>query len=729
MKKNQSRTKKTKKMKKNFLAARMNILFFAVFLLFSALILRLGVLQIVNGEDFTRQLERTEEVVVNASVPRGKIFDRNGKVIVDNRPVNAITYTKTQQTSQEEMMDVATKLADMIELEPDKVTERDIQDYWIRENKKRADAKITDEERALYDEGELSQSDYDKLIRDRITENELNEITDQEMEILAVFRQMQTGYNLSPQIIKNENVTDEEFATVSEQLGSLPGVNTTVDWEREYPYGDTLRSVLGSVRSIPEDKIEYYLARDYARNDRVGTSYLELQYEDVLQGQKSKVRTITDKAGNVIDSQLIQQGERGKDLVLSIDIELQQALEKVVEDELRRLKQDYGRNLMDRLFLVMMDPNTGELLAMAGKQYIETEDGPEIQDYNIGTFTSAYEAGSSIKGATVLSGYQDGVIQPGSYLYDEQIKIAGTPAKSSWYYYREGNMSINDLYALERSSNGYMFKIAINMAGANYVREEAIDIGPGAFTKMRNYFGQFGLGSETGIDLPGESVGYQTNNPLDLTPGKLLDLSIGQFDTYTPMQMVQYVSTVINGGNRVAPTTVKEIREPSSDNETLGPLVKAMKPRVLNRLDNTKYELDHVKKGFYRSFNGSQGTGRDFIGNGYVAGGKTGTAEVVYFGPKYDDLYRSKGLAAPETTNSTLVGFAPFDQPEVAFSVMAPWVYPNDGSTALREDVNENVGTAALDVYFDIREKRMNEGGADQDQQVEVTAEQAEEGQ
>ncbi|KIL48535.1 hypothetical protein KP77_23220 [Jeotgalibacillus alimentarius] len=727
MKKNQSRTKKDK-IKKNFLAARMNILFFAVFLLFSALILRLGVLQIVNGEDFKRQLERTEEVVVNASVPRGKIFDRNGKVIVDNKPVNAITYTKTQQTSQDEMMDVATKLSSMIELSADKVTERDIQDYWIRENKKQADAKITDKERALYDEGELSQSDYDKLIRERITEEEIAEITEQEMEILAIYRQMQTGYNLSPQIIKNENVTDEEFAAVSEQLSSLPGVNTTVDWQREYPYGEVLRSVLGSVRSIPEDKIEYYLARDYSRNDRVGTSYLELQYEEVLQGQKSKVRTITDKAGNVIDSQLIQQGERGKDLVLSIDIELQQALEQVVEDELRRLKQDYGRNLMDRLFLVMMDPNTGELLAMAGKQYIETDDGPEIQDYNIGTFTSAYEAGSSIKGATVLSGYQDGVIQPGSYLWDEVVSIAQTPDKASWYL-GDLPISINDHYALERSSNGYMFKIAIKMAGATYVRNEPIDIGASTFTKMRNYFGQFGLGSETGIDLPGESVGYQTNNPADLNPGKLLDLSIGQFDTYTPMQMAQYVSTIINGGNRVAPTIVKEIREPSANNDSPGPLVKAMKPKVLNRLDNTQRELDWVKQGFYLSFNGSKGTGQDFKGNGYVAGGKTGTAEVVYFGPKYDELYRSKGIAPPETTNSTLVGFAPYDKPEVAFSVMAPWVYPNVANSPLREDVNENLGTAALEVYFDIREQRMNEQSTDQEQQVEVTAEEAEEGQ
>ncbi|WP_406566395.1 penicillin-binding transpeptidase domain-containing protein [Jeotgalibacillus aurantiacus] len=703
----------------------MNILFFAVFVMFSMLILRLGVLQIVNGEDFSRQLERTEEVVVNSSVPRGKIFDRNGKVIVDNKPVNAITYTKTQQTEQEEMLMVAERLAGMIEMDTDSITLRDKQDFWIRENEERAKAKITEEEQALYDEGELEQNEYDALIRERITEEELAELTPQQLEVLAVFREMQTGYNLSPQIIKNEGVTDEEFATVSEHLGSLPGVNTTVDWEREYPYGDVLRSVLGSVRAIPENKLEYYLARDYARNDRVGTSYLELQYEEVLQGQKSKVRTITDKAGNVIDSQLIQEGERGKDLVLSIDIELQKELEKIVEDELIRLKQNPGRNLLDRLFFVMTDPFTGEILAMVGKQYVETDTGYEIQDYHIGTFTSAYEAGSSIKGATILAGYQDGAIEPGYTMYDRPFEIASTPVKSSWFSPR----TMTDLYALEKSSNGYMFDIAIKIAGANYRPNQPIDIGPSAFTKMRNYYAQFGLGSETGIDLPGESVGYQTNNPADLNPGKLLDLAIGQFDTYTPMQMVQYVSTIINGGNRVAPQIVKEIREPSSDNETLGPIVKATKPEVLNKLNNTEYELNRIKEGFYRSFNGTEGTGRDFIGNGYVAGGKTGTAEVVYFGPKYNDLYRSRDLPPPETTNSTLVGFAPFDQPEVSFSVMAPWVYPNDGTDRLREDVNENLGTAALAKYFELREKRMNEEGAEENQQVEVTAEQAEEGQ
>ncbi|WP_240732942.1 penicillin-binding protein 2 [Jeotgalibacillus sp. S-D1] len=724
MKKDATRSKE-KKAKKTHVSSRMNVLFFAVFLLFSLLILRLGVLQIVNGENYVRELERTEEVVVNTSVPRGKIFDRYGNIVVDNQPVNAITYTKTQQTKQEEMLMVAERLAGFIEVDTKKVTDRDKQDFWIRENESAAEEKLTADEKAQFEAGDMEQAQYDKLIRDRITDEELKSITGQDLEELAIYIEMQAGYNLSPQIIKNEKVTDEEFAVVSEHLDSLPGVNTTVDWNRQYAYGDVFRSALGSVRSIPEDKIEYYLSRDYSRNDRVGTSYLELQYEDILQGQKSKVKTLTDKAGNVVDSQLVHEGERGKDLVLSVDMELQKEVEKIVEDELWRLKQSGGRNLLDRAFVVMMDPHTGEVLSMVGKQYVEEDNGksitPVIQDYNIGTFTSAYEAGSSVKGATVLSAYQEGIITPGSTLYDEVIRIKGSPPKKSYFNYGSA-IPLTDTKALEKSSNGYMFKIAIAMANAKYTPDQPIDIPQSAFTKMRNYFGQFGLGSETGIDLPGENTGYQANN--DYGPGKLLDLSIGQFDTYTTMQMAQYVSTIANGGNRIAPKIVKQIREPSKSNDTLGPLLQEMQPEILNKLDNTEAEIAQVQRGFFGSFNGAEGTGRDFIGNGYVAAGKTGTAEVVYFGPKYQDQYLGN---PPETINSTLVGYAPAEDPEVAFAVLVPWVYPN-GDESLRVDVNENLGTAVLEKYFELREKRIDENGADEDVEVNVSEEGAEEG-
>ena len=101
---------------------------------------------------------------------------------------------------------------------------------------------------------------------------------------------MSAGSTMNPQTIKNEDVSEKEYAAVSQQLDSLPGVNTTMDWDRRYPYGDTLRSIFGSVSTssegIPKELTEQYLAKGYSRNDRVGKSYLEYQYEDILRGKK-----------------------------------------------------------------------------------------------------------------------------------------------------------------------------------------------------------------------------------------------------------------------------------------------------------------------------------------------------------------------------------------------------------------------------------------------------------
>src|SRR5690606_19731146 len=109
----------------------------------------------------------------------------------------------------------------------------------------------------------------------------------------------------------------------------------------------------------------------------------------------------------------------------------------------------------------------------------------------------------------------------------------------------------------------------------------------------RNSFAQFGLGVKTGIDLPNEGTGYLGT---DLIAGKLLDLSIGQFDTYTSLQLVQYISTIANGGYRMEPHLVKEIRQPSPDGVNLGAIDKVIEPRILNRVDNTPAEINRVKE-------------------------------------------------------------------------------------------------------------------------------------
>ncbi len=275
------------------LTFRMNVLFFAIFIIFSMLIFRLGYMQIVKGEDYVRILERTEEVPVNTSVPRGRMYDRYGRILVDNQPENAITYTKMQTTKTDEMLEIAEMLAQLIEQPTKRVTLRDKKDFWILKNHDAAYEKVTDKEQTKIKTQEnitTSQinAEIDRLVRERITDEELAQLTEADLEVLAIYREMASGYNLSPQIIKSENVSADEFARVSERLTELPGVNTTTDWKRVKL---SSLSVLGRTtlptKGIPKEKLNYYLARDYSRNDRVGESYIEAQYEELLQGQKN----------------------------------------------------------------------------------------------------------------------------------------------------------------------------------------------------------------------------------------------------------------------------------------------------------------------------------------------------------------------------------------------------------------------------------------------------------
>ncbi|MBB2480125.1 penicillin-binding protein 2 [Bacillus sp. APMAM] len=709
--------KKTKKKKRTHVPLRMNMLFFVVFVLFSCLILRLGIVQIVHGQDYKREIARTEDVTVDTSVPRGEIYDRNHKLVVGNKPLNAITYTRSKTTSQEEMLNEARKLATLIKKDsPDdlkSITVRDRKDYWIMLHPDEAKAKITDAEWKKLKDGKLSDSDIYQMQLDRITDKEINSFSKQQLAVLAIYREMSSGYALSPQIIKNKNVTPKEFAVVNENLSSLPGVDTTTDWERYNVFksdtGDAvLGSVLGNVSSskegLPKELVDYYLSRGYSRNDRVGKSYLEYQYEDVLQGQKEKVKNKTDKSGNVLESEVVSKGKRGDDLVLSIDIDLQQQVEKIIEKELAKNKP--GHRFLDRAFVSVMDPNTGDLLTMAGKQYVtDPKTGKTVlADYALGNMTTSYSPGSVVKAATVLTGYQTGVIHPGEVQVDQPLKFAGTKVKKSWTPYGMG--PISDLTALKRSSNVYMMLIAMKIGGQyTYVPNGSLSINKlDAIKKLRYNFNQFGLGVKTGIDLPGESAGYGGGVPKE--SGNVLDFAFGQYDTYTPLQLVQYISTIANGGYRIQPHIVKEIREPSEKSDELGPIIDEIQPNVLNTLSMKSSWIDHVKKGLWEVVNEQGGTAYGHINKEYKVAGKTGTAQGLYDGPKASEYWKRNELP-PMTWNVTFAGYAPYDHPEVAISVVVPWSYEG---TQADPHVNLEIADQVFKAYFDLKKKREKEG-------------------
>ncbi|EDX58886.1 TPA: peptidoglycan D,D-transpeptidase FtsI family protein [Bacillus cereus] len=694
--------KKQEKKSGRAVTMRLNILFFCVFILFSAMIIQLGKVQIIDGETYKNEVEKRENATVSLSVPRGKIFDREGNPVVDNKSLRTITYTKIKGVKSEEILKTARQLADIIEIpqeDIDKLTETDKKDFWMQLNPTLTEKLVSKKEINKFRDKDITGKNLDKKIeelkRKRVTDKNLQDLTDKDIKVLAIKSKMTSGYQMAPQIIKKD-VSEKEFTIISEGLANLPGVDVSVDWERVYVNDGLFRSVLGNVSNsdegLPSERLDYYLVRDYSRNDRVGKSYIEQQYEDVLHGTKKEVRSVADKQGTTIRTETISEGKSGKNLTLTIDMELQKKVEESIEKILKAYKG--SESMLDRAFVVMMNPKNGQVLSMAGKRLVEKDGKTEIEDYALGTMTSSYELGSTVKGATVLTGFETKAITPGTYFYDAPMKFKGTREKKSWKEF--GN--IDDLRALQVSSNVYMFHTALKIAGVDYVRNSSLNIKQEYFDKMRYYFRQFGLGVPTGIDLPNETAGQIGKK--DNQPGFLLDYSIGQYDTYTPLQLVQYISTIANGGYRMKPQIVQEVREQTSQKDEIGKVVHAVEPIVLNKVDMKEEYIKQVKEGFRKVFQDGDGTGvRAFQKASYKPAGKTGTAQTVYGGES--DIGRNEKGERRECYNLTLAGYAPYDNPEVAFSVVVPWVM-NDKS-----GINSDIGKEVLDAYFELKNKRL----------------------
>lgn len=694
--------KKQEKKSGRAVTMRLNILFFCVFILFSAMIIQLGKVQIIDGETYKNEVEKRENATVSLSVPRGKIFDREGNPVVDNKSLRTITYTKMKGVKSEEILKTARQLADIIEIpqeDIDKLTETDKKDFWMQLNPTLTEKLVSKKEINKFRDKDITGKNLDKKIeelkRKRVTDKNLQDLTDKDIKVLAIKSKMTSGYQMAPQIIKKD-VSEKEFTIISEGLANLPGVDVSIDWERVYVNDGLFRSVLGNVSNsdegLPSERLDYYLVRDYSRNDRVGKSYIEQQYEDVLHGTKKEVRSVADKQGTTIRTETISEGKSGKNLTLTIDMELQKKVEESIEKILKAYKG--SESMLDRAFVVMMNPKNGQVLSMAGKRLVEKDGKTEIEDYALGTMTSSYELGSTVKGATVLTGFETKAITPGTYFYDAPMKFKGTREKKSWKEF--GN--IDDLRALQVSSNVYMFHTALKIAGVDYVRNSSLNIKQEYFDKMRYYFRQFGLGVPTGIDLPNETAGQIGKK--DNQPGFLLDYSIGQYDTYTPLQLVQYISTIANGGYRMKPQIVQEVREQTSQKDEIGKVMHAVEPIVLNKVDMKEEYIKQVKEGFRKVFQEGDGTGvRAFQKASYKPAGKTGTAQTVYGGES--DIGRNEKGERRECYNLTLAGYAPYDNPEVAFSVVVPWVM-NDKS-----GINSDIGKEVLDAYFELKNKRL----------------------
>ena len=658
---------------------RYNILTFIVILILFVLVIFLFFIQIVGKEKYEAELETlTQTTVDGETAPRGRIYDRNMNLIVDNVPTKVIYYKKPSNVTTKEEMSVAYKLTEMIDIDYSSLSDNDLRDFWIKNNKKKARAKITDEEWKQLDERKITNDDIYNLELERITPEELAVYTETDKKAAYIYKLMNTGYSYDEKVLKGENVSDEEYALISENLTDLKGVGTKLDWERTYPYGSVFRTILGNVSNsksgIPAELKDYYLEKGYSLDDRVGTSYLEYQYEDILRGKKNKYQVLNDGS-----YKLIEEGKRGQDIVLTIDIELQKAVEEMLTEEVLQASSEANTEYYDHSFVIVTNPKTGEVLAMAGKQVKEVDGEKVVVDYTPGALTSPVVMGSVVKGASQIVGYNTGALKIGEVRYDNCVKIAATPEKCSWKKLGK----LNDITALAYSSNTYQYYTAINVGKGKYEYNKPLSIDTAAFDTYRTTFAEFGLGVKTGIDLPLESIGYKGTSK---QPGHLLDFSIGQYDNYTPVQLAQYIDTIADNGNRKQLYLLKGFYED-------GQLTNETEPKTLNTVDTKPEYLERVKEGFKAVL--EYGTGAGYIDLSYKPAGKTGTSQ------SFVDT-NGDGVVDKETITTTFAAYAPYDDPKVAFTIISTNISVPDGTTSHQSAINKRLASRLSEKYFEI---------------------------
>lgn len=664
---------------------RYNILIIIIIVIMLILGINLFVVQVLRHDYYINKVAQlSQNFVTSTSTPRGRIYDRNGEVIVDNEAVKVIFYKKPANITTKDEIATAYKAAELISLDYDKLSKDNLKKFWVLNNQELAKQKITAEEWIMLDERKLTSSDIENLKIERVTDSELATFGEEDKLAAYIYYLMNVGYSYDEKVIKKENVTDKEYALIAENVNNIKGFDVRLDWNRIYPYGNVFKTILGTVSTnesgIPYELKDYYLDLDYSLNDRVGTSYLEYQYEALLKGEKTVYQLLDDGTRKIV-----KEGSRGKDIVLTIDIKLQQEVEKILEEEVLKGKDYPNTKYYNRSFVIISDPKTGEILAMAGKQVFEKDGEYKVYDYTPGIVTTPVTAGSIVKGASHAVGYKTGALQIGERRSDSCIKIADTPLKCSWT-----NLGIiDDISALKFSSNVYQFHTAMKVGKANYQYNQKIDIDPNAFDIYRKTFKEFGLGVLTGIDLPVESLGYTSDSTL---PGHLLDFSIGQFDTYTPIQLSQYINTIANGGYRIQPHLLKAVYNPTKDGLT--DLLYEVKPTIFNKVDLEDKYMDRIQEGF-RAVMTSSGLGVSFIDSKYNAAGKTGTSE------SFIDT-DGDGIVDTETMSNTFGAYAPYDDPTVSFVVISPDIFYKEGSSTSRAPINRLISYRISQKYFDL---------------------------
>ena len=662
---------------------RLNLLFSIVILLFMTIIGRLLYMQVLNKDFYEKKLASASQTKVTTSSARGEIYDASGKPLVENTLKQVVSFTRSNKMTATDLKEIAKKLLTYVSISSPNLTERQLADYYLADPeiyKKTVEA-LPSEKRLDSDGNRLSESELYNNAVDSVPTSQLNYTEDEKKEIY-LFSQLNAVGNFATGTIATDPLNDSQVAVIASISKEMPGISISTSWDRKI-LETSLSSIVGSVSSekagLPAEEAEAYLKKGYSLNDRVGTSYLEKQYEETLQGKRSVKEIHLDKYGNMESVDTIEEGSKGNNIKLTIDLAFQDSVDNLLKSYFNSELGNGGAKYSEGVYAVALNPKTGAVLSMSGLKH-DLKTG-ELTPDSLGPVTNVFIPGSVVKAATISSGWENGVLSGNQTLTDQPIVFQGSAPIYSWYKLAYGSFPITAVEALEYSSNAYMVQTALGIMGQTYQPNMFVLTNnlESAMGKLRSTFAEYGLGASTGIDLPYESTGFI---PKEYNFANYITNAFGQFDNYTPMQLAQYVGTIANNGVRIAPHIVEGIYG-NNEQGGLGNLIQSVETKEMNKINISESDVSILHQGFYQVSHGTSPltTGRAFSDGATVSiSGKTGTGESYVAGGQ-------------EANNTNAVAYAPTENPQIAVAV----VFPHN--TNLTKNVGPAIARDIINLY------------------------------
>jgi penicillin-binding protein 2 len=671
---------------KRFAGWRFLVIYILIGMVFGYYLLRLFDIQILQGPDFVAQADENRIEVISDPAIRGTIYDRNGFVLAQNVPsYNVVVVPGYLPEDDGDIQQIFRELSELIDMP---VTKGDTEDETVR--------------------------NFTPCYSD--------------LGISEVVYIAETNWPFQETAIKC-NVSQEVAMIVMENREKWPGIDVKIEPVRQYPTGDLTAEIIGFLGPVPAALEEYYVELGLVPNrDKVGYAGVEQSLNEILSGTNGTRTVEVNVAGEIIRN-LEEPVDPipGNDVYLTIDSRLQSVAREALISEIEFWNRWKGDVIANSGVVIVMNPQTGEILALVsypnyennrmeqaipGYYYEQLSEDPQRPLFNT-AISAELPPGSVFKIAPALGILNEGVVTP-----EKTVNCPGEITITEKYYENDpgkprkyvcweenGHGDVNFLWGVAYSCDIFWYKV-----GGGY--EGEIEDGGLGIWRISEYARALGYGSLTGIELPGEAEGLVPDPTWKrLTVGE--NWSIG--DTYiatmgqgyvlaTPLQVLNSISTVANGGHLMEVTVVDKVTEPD------GTLVEDNQPTerwnittdpVINVYDgnNTTGETKTVQPWVVELTNEgmrlvvTDGTAEtEFVNDPYNSAGKTGTAEYC------DDVAQAQGLCdfGKWPAHAWYVGYAPWDNPEIA---VVAFVYGGKEGSTFSAPIVRRV----IDAYFEMK--------------------------